>query len=388
MNNLSAASINNFKATIIGGGIGGLTMANALQQVGFDYELYEQAPELTEVGAGIGLTNSTLSLLDRLELGDQVREKGTRIESVYLADKNLNVRRKIPAASPGVCIHRAYLIDILKSRLPQDKIHLSKKVTGVESSPDHTKITFSDGEVINSVCTIAADGIHSVIRKALFPEIDVRYINQAIWRGITEMEIPEIMQDSFIEIWDEQLRFLTVPFTNGKTFWLAVKPQPPGINETDKDAKKMLLELFKNFHPGIRDLIRNSGNIIKNDMNDLGSPVRPWHHNRVVFIGDSIHATTPNLAQGGCQAIEDAVCLSLCLKAGFPDLQNVYQKYQQLRLKKVKQIVNTSWTFGVAAHSRNPFKYYPFLYLLQFAPAAFISKQEKFLNDLSWLNKI
>ena len=385
----SFSTHNNFKAVIIGGGIGGLTMANALQQVNIDFELYEQAPELTEVGAGIGLTNSTLTLLDMLGSGNEVRKKGTRIASVYLSDKQLQVRRKIPADSPGICIHRATLIDILKSSLPKNKIHLSKKVVHAESHPDHAKIEFSDGEVIQSECTIAADGVHSAIRKSVFPEIEIRYINQAIWRGISELETPDdMMQDSYIEIWDDHLRYLTVPYIDNKIFWLAVKPQPPSPNESDKNVKEMLLEQFKEFHPVLKDLIRNSDTIIKNDMNDLGSPNRPWHHNRIVFIGDSIHATTPNLAQGGCQAIEDAVCLSLCLKAESSNLQNAYQNYRQLRLKKVNHIVKTSWKFGIAAHSQNPFYHYLFRLLLEFAPASFITRQEKLLNDLSYLKQI
>ena len=380
-------SIYQLKPTIIGGGIGGLTMANALQKAGIDFELYEQAPELTEVGAGIGLTKGVLKLMDMLDLEDEIKANSFHIKHLYLTDKQLNIRRKLPADSPGVCIHRAVLIDILKSKLPKSKIHLSKRVSDIQSYPDYAKIHFDSGASITSPLIIAADGIHSAVRRSIFPDISIRYINQTIWRGITTVENPGILKDAYIEVWDEGLRFLTIPYNSKEMFWLAVKPAPPGSVDNPDEVKNELLGLFQNFHPTFKNLIQHSGKIIRNDMNDLGSPNRPWHHNRIVFIGDSIHATTPNLAQGGCQAIEDAVCLSFCLKAYPSNPEQAFQKYQDLRQNKVSFIVNNSWKFGVAAHSRNPLKHYLYRALLEYAPAFFLERQEKYLNNIDYLRK-
>lgn len=363
-------------------------MANALQRVGINFDLYEQAPALTEIGAGIGLSNGAIKLLDSLGLGDDVKSKGFRIKNVYLANKKLQIRRKLPAKYPGICIHRAFLIDILKNSLPEDHIHLNKMVTDIQSYREYNDISFSDGTTCTSECTVAADGINSVIRSRIFPGITIRYINQTIWRGITKMEVPDILRDSYIEVWDEGLRFLTVPFNSEKTFWLAVEPAPPGINDKPDKIKNELLDLFKNFHSVFRELISNSGEIFRNDMADLGQPDHPWHHNRVVFLGDSIHATTPNLAQGGCQAIEDAICLALCLKKYSSDLKKAFQTYQRLRVNKVTSIVYTSWKFGVAAHSANPLYHYLFRAILEYSPATILSRQEEFLNDYSYLKEV
>ncbi len=376
------------EVTIIGGGIGGLTMANALQRVGIDFDLYEQAPELTEVGAGIGLSKGALDLLDALGLGAEVRAKGNPVKKIYLADKQLNVRRKLPANYTGFCIHRALLIDILKSKLPPEKIHLSRRVTDVRSHPDQAEICFSDGTSISSRCTVAADGINSLVRSRLFPEVGIRYIDQTIWRGITRMEVPELLVDSYIEVWDEGLRFLTVPINSEETFWLAVKPAPPGIRDDPATIRDELLELFRSFHPVFRDLIRGSQSFLRNDMGDLGSVDRPWHHHRIVFLGDSIHATTPNLAQGGCQAIEDALCLALCLKSHPSDLEQAFRTYQRLRQDKVAYVVKTSWRLGVAAHSRNPLLYHLGRAMLEYSPAALLARQERFLSDLAYLQEV
>ena len=254
--------------TIIGGGIGGLAMANALQRVGIGFDLYEQAPELTEVGAGIGLSKGALGLLDALGLGEEIRTRGTAVQQVILADKQLNIRRKLPTEHGGICIHRAALIDILSSRLPRDQIHLSTKVTDVRSSTGHAEIVFDDGTTRSSACMVAADGLHSVARSRLFPEIEIRYIDQTIWRGIARVDVPDLLLNSYIEIWDDGLRFLTVP-TGESIFWLAVKPAPPGGRDDPATVKDSLLETFKGFHPVLKDLIRNTGSILRHDMADL-----------------------------------------------------------------------------------------------------------------------
>jgi 2-polyprenyl-6-methoxyphenol hydroxylase-like FAD-dependent oxidoreductase len=109
---------------IIGGGIGGLTLANAFHRVGIDFQLYEQASELTEVGAGIGLSRGALQLMDALRLGGEVRARGVRLRRVCLADKMLRVRRELPPNYDGLCIHRALLVEALAIQLPKERIHL------------------------------------------------------------------------------------------------------------------------------------------------------------------------------------------------------------------------------------------------------------------------
>jgi 2-polyprenyl-6-methoxyphenol hydroxylase-like FAD-dependent oxidoreductase len=377
------------RVAILGGGIGGLTMANALQQVGIDFDLYEQAPELTEVGAGIGLSSGALKLLETLGLGEEARSRGSSIRNIYLADRQLNIRRKLPSNYSGICIHRAMLIDILKSRLPPESVHLSRRVTKVRSHTDRAEIHFADGTLIETPCAIAADGIHSVARRDLFPDIPVRYINQTIWRGISKVEVPRMLLDSYVEIWDEGLRFLSVPINQGETFWLAVKRAPPGLRDDPATVRDELLSLFRTFHPVIQELIRYGDGILRDDMADLGDPSRrEWHKGRVVFLGDAIHATTPNLAQGGCQAMEDAVCLALCLKSYAGDTDGAFQRYRALRTKKVSFVVNTSWQFGVAAHSRNPLRYHAYRAILERSPAFFVARQERYLADVAYLREI
>ncbi|MCC5942768.1 MAG: FAD-dependent monooxygenase [Balneolaceae bacterium] len=374
--------------TIIGGGIGGLSLANTLAHFNIQFQLYEQAPELTDVGAGIGLSEAPLKILDKLGLGSDIGKAGAIVRHVYMPDKQLKIRRKLSVSSETICIHRARLIDILKNRLPESCIHLSKKVTGIDVSKSESTITFNDGSRISTACTVAADGIHSVIRRKLLPHIRVRYINQTIWRGISDLALPELFKNSFLEIWDQRLRFLVIPLDDVQTLWLAAKPELPGGKDDPKTVREDLLYLYRDFHPALKDLIRSSKNVLRNDMNDLGTKKRPWYVNSVVFLGDSIHATTPNLAQGGCQAIEDAWCLAFCLDKHGTDYQKAFQAYQNVRESKVMNIVKTSWVFGKAAHSKNPLFHYGYRSILTHAPEFFLRRQESFLNDLSYLQKL
>lgn len=374
--------------TIIGGGIGGLTFANCLQHFGISFQLYEQAPELTDIGAGIGLSQSPIHILDSLGLGTSFRESAALTDRVIIPDKHLNIRREMKTSSDTYCIHRANLIQVLKEKLPQNCIHLGKKVRDISNRKEDHTLFFDDGSEITTNCTVAADGINSVIRKTIFPEISIRPINQVVWRGITEIDVPEKFQRAFLEIWDEDLRFLTIPISEKKSFWLAIDRAEPGGKDNPDTIKDELLDMFRNFHPFVLQLIEGTEDILRNDMGDLGTRKRQWFKDRIVFLGDSIHATTPNLAQGGCQAIEDAWTLAHCLKKYEGDYQKTFSSYYRVRHKKVMNIVSTSWTFGKASLSKNPLFHYGFRTILTHAPEFVIRRQESMLNDLSYVDQI
>ena len=176
---------------IIGGGIGGFSLANALQREGIDFKLFEQAPRITEVGAAIGISKAALDILERLGLRTQVINAGYETRNFHISDKNLKNIRVTSTESPVTIIHRAKLIDILVSRLPKEKIQLNTKLTNIRNETEFSELNFSNGLKLKSSCTAIADGIQSISRKQIFPGIKIRYAGQAIWRGITTMNLPE-----------------------------------------------------------------------------------------------------------------------------------------------------------------------------------------------------
>jgi 2-polyprenyl-6-methoxyphenol hydroxylase-like FAD-dependent oxidoreductase len=372
------------KFIIVGGGIGGLAMANCLQLQGLDFDLYEQAPQLTEIGAGIGMSKSALDILEKIGVSERVKQTGSFIKYACMKDKNLGLIRELPVELDSICIHRARLIEILGENIPSEIIHLNKKVKSIEETQELVNVFFEDGTTAQAYCLIVADGINSVIRKKYFPQINIRYADQVIWRGLTKIKLQEYYNNRFVEIWSKGKRFLFVPMDHEHVFWLAVQGGKPGGKDNPSTIKNDLLNNFSDFSPVVKELISNSDNYIRNDLSDLGNQSRSWYTGKVVFMGDSIHATTPNLAQGACQAIEDAYTLSICLKKYFPDLSKSFSTYQSLREDKAMFVVNTSWTLGQMAHTNNPLLHYFFNKFWEMAPDWVFKKQEKKINDLSY----
>lgn len=368
---------------IIGGGIGGLTFANALNLAGIDFNLFEQAPKLTEVGAAIGISKVPLDILETLGLAQQVKDMGSVIHQINITDKNLNVIRAISPEWPSVIIHRAKLIDVLASKLPVEKIHLTRKLTQIKSESVFSVLKFSDGFETQSGCTVIADGINSFVRKQIFPEIKIRYSQQTIWRGITTMQLPQEYSNTYTEIWDSSKRFLFAPMDAKNVCWLAVKNADVGERDNPNTLCNDLLKEYANFHPLVKELLLKSSNFIRNDLADLGNRHRLWHHNKIVFLGDSIHATTPNLAQGACQAMEDGFCLSLLMKKSNGDLQKIFRTYQKLRNKKVSFVVNTSWQLGRMTHSQLLSHFIKSIF--RYAPTSLFLGIERKLNDNTYL---
>ena len=375
------------RVVVVGGGIGGLAVANAVQRVGLAFDVYERAPALGEVGAGIGLSPAALRVLDVLGLGVSIRAAGHAFSGVVLADRHLRVRRAITSSEPVVCIHRAELVRVLQQGLPAERVHLGREAVAAESGPDAAHVVLADGTRETASCVVVADGVGSAIRRATFPDVRVRPIGQAIWRGIADAPVPDVLRGAFVEIWDGGLRFLTVPMDARRTLWLAVRPEAPGGQDDPATVRDDLCALFAGWHPALLGLVQASPEVLRGDMADLGLPRRVWHCGRVVFSGDAIHATTPNLAQGGCQAIESALALALCLDRFGPG-EAAFETFARLRRPKAAHVVRTSWALGRAAHARNPFHHHAMRAVLERAPAAFVRRQEAILNTLAYLRPV
>jgi 2-polyprenyl-6-methoxyphenol hydroxylase-like FAD-dependent oxidoreductase len=368
---------------IIGGGIGGLTLANALQREGIDFKLFEQAREITEVGAAISISKAALDILEKLDLATPVKNAGYETRHFHISDKSLKNIRVTTTQSPVTIIHRAKLIDILVSKLPKEKIQLNAKLTNIRNEREFSELTFSNCLKLESRCTAIAEGIQSISRRQIFPGIRIRYAGQAIWRGITTMNWPEQYRHTYTEIWSNTKRFLFVPMDSTTIFWLAIKNAAIGGEDDPDTICRELVQEYHDFHPFVKELFLNSSNFIRNDLADLGTEKRKWYQDKIVFIGDAIHATTPNLAQGGCQAIEDAYCLSLLMKKSHHDFSELFPTYQRLREKKVSFIVNTSWRFGKMAQNRISSRFAK--YFFKCLPHSAIMRLERKLNDLSYL---
>ena len=346
------------KITIVGAGIGGLTTAIALEQKGFEVEIFESFPEMKRIGAGLVLANNAMRVFQRLGLSDLIYKNSNHISSLKLVDEKLAVLTEINLKSfekkLGVhyaAIHRGTLQEVLLKNLKTTKLHLGKKLIKIVEDKKTIHLHFEDGTIHNTNVLIGADGIHSLVRNHFFQNSEIRIAKQVCWRGVTQMKLPEKFAHEINESWGKGTRFGIVPLADGEVYWFALANYRNDFRtEFDNvDLEKM----FSKYDPIIPIIIRNTptDKIIVNAMNDL-KPIKKWHNSNVCLIGDAAHATTPNMGQGACQSIEDALAISICLE-NENDIEKAFSNYQKIRIKKANGVINQSWQVGKMAQIEN-----------------------------------
>ena len=352
------------KTAIIGGGIGGLTTAITLKQTGIDYEIFEAAPELKPVGAGIVMAANAMQVLQRLGIEKKIMKAGLEINSAFVVDQSFQkisgfaVKEKI-ASRYGIgsyAIQRGRLQQVLMNEIDVNKIQLNKRLSSLVQHPNKVEIKFDDGTSTEADIVIGADGIKSAVRKNIFGEVPLRYSGQTCWRGMAKFSLPLDKRNNSYEMWGNQkgLRFGFVPTAENEVYYFTTYFTKPNGKDEPGQVKKNLLDIFSVFGAIPTQLIEATPeeSIIRSDINDF-VPIKQWWKGRVALIGDAAHATTPNLGQGGCQAVEDAFVLAKCLKEN-PSPEKAFEQYQSIRYQKAVYVVNTSWTFGKMTNIGNP----------------------------------
>jgi len=347
------------KIAIIGGGIAGLTTAISLNQRGFRTEIFEAAQEIKGVGAGLSLAANAMKGLGRLGLMEEVVDLGRVLPSFSILDQKGKVITTADSDAisqkwglDNFLIHRADLHRFLLSKIDSKQIHTGKRSVSFQYVHDKIEIIFADSSVYMADYLIVADGIHSVIRNQLLPNAEPRYAGYTCWRAVIENKDLDIKQSS--ETWGRKGRFGIAPLANDLLYWFAC------INAPEKDPRMKeftvadLKEVFKEYHPPIPAILDRTSNsqLLWNDILDL-QPIGRYAFDRILLLGDAGHATTPNMGQGACQAIEDAVILAEEMaKAINP--QAAFQAFEKRRLKRTHYITNTSWQVGKVAQLENP----------------------------------
>jgi len=324
------------KIAIVGGGIGGLTAAVALARKGLAAEVYEQAPVLEEVGAGVGLWPNALTALAPIGLAGKVAQLAVRLDGQGIKRPDggwlLRIPGEVMAQRWGagvVLVHRAELQQLLAAELGPSVIHLGARCTGFEDSGQAVTAHFADGRKVQADVLVGADGVHSVVRAQLFGPAALRYRGYTAVRSITPAGSVPLPRDG-IETWGQGARFGLGPTSGDRVTWYAMWNAPAGAHDAGDTAAR-LRELYGGWHEPIPAIIAATpaAAMIRNDIYDR-RPARTWSRARVALIGDAIHPMTPDLAQGACQAILDATTLATCLTAS-RDIRAAFRDYQQRR---------------------------------------------------------
>ena len=350
----------NQQAIIIGGGIGGLCAAIALRQKGIEATVFERAPELKEVGAGLSLWINAIKALDKIGMKDALRKlsipqtgggirnaKGAVLSSAQRRNGNNESETLI------LMVHRAELLDALLQTLGAENVRLNAECTSFVQDESGVTTQFADGSEARGSFLVGADGIHSVIRAALFGKQKPRYSGYTAWRAVVEFDHPSLQQGAS-ETWGRGARFGIVPMSHKRVYWFATNNAPEGVSDSPQQRKQELVNLFGGWHAPIPALIEATPEnaILRNDIVDR-EPLTHWTKGRVTLLGDAAHPMTPNLGQGACQAIEDAVVLADCIAAN-SDVEAALKDYEARRVERANRVVEQSHRIGKMAQNANP----------------------------------
>jgi 2-polyprenyl-6-methoxyphenol hydroxylase-like FAD-dependent oxidoreductase len=367
-------------AIIIGAGIGGLVSAIALQQQGWHVTILERQPQQPTTGAGISLWPNALRALAHLDLAQPILERScvSRDGGIHLPDgRPLVIARLADVMAtygfPTVVVHRAILNDILLAALHTPPIY-AKQVIDYQQHATAVTAHCSDGSAYTADLLIVADGILSSIRQAWFPHLSPHYLGYTAWRGICYFD-----HDQIGTRWGEWLgtgiRFGITPLADGQIYWFATQNQAEHQMVAPHERQDYLLRLFAGWAEPIARIIRAtpSAGILQHDIHQL--PALPyWIDGRVALLGDAAHAMSPNLGQGGCQAIEDALTLAHALRL-HTDVPTALQRYQDERKPYGEKIARASYQAGRILTVAHPMLCALRNFLLRMVPVAAAQRQ-------------
>lgn len=351
------------KAVIAGSGIGGLAAAVALHRHGVDLAVLERAVQPSTAGAALSLWPNAMRSLDQLGIGDQVRRHAAlggdsgirRPDGRWLARTRLGPATQARFGDPLVIVHRTTLARLLAGQLPPGTIRYGATVTGVQTGGPAAAaaVHTSDGDE-QADLVVAADGIRSTLRTALFPATaGPRYAGYTAWRMITDD--PGGTEPA--ETWGpDGQRFAILPIPGGHCYCYATADLPAGTAFED-DATE-LRRRFADWHAPIGALLASltCHDVLRNDIEEL-PPLPAMHHGRVALLGDAAHAMTPDLGQGACQAIEDAVVLAAMIDPHDPAaVTQALQRYSAARLPRTTAIADRSRKAGALYHRPLPIR--------------------------------
>ncbi|NBD09391.1 FAD-dependent monooxygenase [Corallococcus silvisoli] len=338
---------------IAGAGIGGLTLACALQRAGVRATVFERAEALRQVGAGIIVQMNAALALRRIGLCDAVVAEGERPEQTLILDlagrriSRVDVRSlQQELDAPMVAIHRARLQAVLRAHAgPEDAVRLGVSVTGFQDAEGHVTVSLSDGTTVSGDVLVGADGLRSVVRSGLRGDEPTRYSGYTSWRGVCP-GAEWVTAGQMIETWGPGARFGIVPIGHGEVYWYATLNAPAGAEDAPGQTLAVLQERFAGWHAPIARLLAATPpeRVLRTDIHDR-PPLAHWSRGRVTLLGDAAHPMTPNLGQGGCQAIEDGVVLAECLTAP-GSVEDALRAYEAIRVKRANAMVVRSHQVG------------------------------------------
>ncbi|MBD2104580.1 FAD-dependent urate hydroxylase HpxO [Leptolyngbya sp. FACHB-261] len=355
----------NLKAVIIGAGIGGLTAGIALQQAGYEVEIYDKVKELRPAGAGISLWSNGVKILNKLGLGDQIAQIGGQMDRMQYRghrDELLNdidLQPLITAVGQRPYpVARADLQQMLLRAFP-GTVKLDCKCVGVEDRGESVTAIFADGHQATGDLLIAADGIHSTLRPYVLGQqtqpIQPSYVGYVNWNGLVQATNTLIPRNTWVVYVGEHKRASLMPVGGDRFYFFFDVPLPVGTRSQPEQIHTELADFFAGWPSPVQMLIQQLEPTQTNrlEIHDLG-PLDRLVRGRVALLGDSGHATAPDLGQGGCQAMEDAEVLTRYLLSTNLGVEDALERYEAERKERANAIVLKARRRAEMIHGKEP----------------------------------
>jgi salicylate hydroxylase len=352
------------RIAVIGAGIGGLTLAIALRRHGISVDIYEQTPELREVGAAVALSANATRLYDQFGLATEMVLRGFEVEALIYRDGRTGRRvgkHEVGASyrarfgAPYIGIHRPDLQVILSTAAGLDGIQLGKRLVDIDDTGRQAVLHFDDGSTAEADLVVGADGARSIVRRWMLGYDDALYSGCSGFRGMVPMaKLPSLPDPTALQFWmGPGGHLLHYPMGDGHINFLLVERHPTPWPRTDWVMPAMegeQLRHFANWHPAVVEMI--TANPISNRWGLFHRPpLGRWTKGRVTLLGDAAHQLAPHHGQGANQSVEDAIVLAACVTgASAGSLADALERYERLRRGRTRKVQYASISVADILH--------------------------------------
>jgi salicylate hydroxylase len=351
-----ASSAGTPRIAVVGGGIGGLAAAAFLDRVGLPAVVYEQAPEITEVGAGLVLAPNAVRLVRRLGALDALLDRAVPLDVGWEFRRWEDGRVLSSEDLAGSCerlygertytLHRADLVRAIGSVVPADRVRLGKRCASVTVDGDAVQVAFTDGTVAEADVVIGADGVHSTVRGVVTEPSPATYSGMSAFRALVPADrAPDFARRRAQTLWigpDHHL--VHYPVSGGDAINLVAFAPAGDFTVESWSATATVEEFlaeFAGWDPRLQDLIRQAGTPGRWALLDR-EPLDRWSRGPVTLLGDAAHPMFPFFAQGAAQSIEDAAVLARCLADDRQAPARALQRYESLRIGRTTRLQEVS----------------------------------------------
>jgi FAD-dependent urate hydroxylase len=334
---------------IIGAGMGGLTTGIALKKFGHQVRIFEQTEKILPVGAAISLWSNGVKCLNYLGLTEKIAQLGGQMDDLAYVDGLTGDVMTQFSLLPLIeevgqrpyPVARADLQNMLMDEFGRDQIYLGKKMVRLEDKADYVEVHFADGSSTQADLVIGADGTHSITRAyVLGQQVQRRYAGYVNWNGLVEISEDLAPAQQWTTYVGEGKRASLMPVADGKFYFFLDVPLPAGLENNRDEYKKLLKQYFSDWCLPVQQLIERLDPQKTNrvEIHDI-EPFTQFYKGRVVILGDAAHSTTPDIGQGGCQAMEDAIYLARSLQINTLGVEDALRRYQNKRNERANELV-------------------------------------------------